>query len=424
MVRKTITRSIAAAAAIGVAALGFAPAAQADNGVFPKRIVIGTTTPVSGPASAGYSFIPQAAKAYFDYLNKSGGVNGRTIDFIVKDDKYSPALTPALTSSLLLQDQAFAIFGALGTDTHNTVIDTLTKQKVPDIFPNTGSPTFGNVKKYPYTIPYLPSYTVEAKVMAKYIQDTAALSSLKPCFFYQDGEFGAGASDGFKAAGLNFALTTSYAASTVTQPFAAQVVKMKAAGCELVVFFGITQATANLLGTSAKVGFKPTWMVTSVGSEPTIIKGILGASATALMNKMYTPSFLTPITDLGNPYVKQMKTLVEASGLPWNFYTFYGVNTAYLLAQAIKAAGPNPTRQGLIDAIQSKGSSFRTAAVVPFVVSKSSHQGLSGYWIGQYDSAGTLGRLTKDVLVATSAPTGTAKAATYKQLGPTPKLLP
>jgi branched-chain amino acid transport system substrate-binding protein len=100
------------------------------------------------------------------------------------------------------------------------------------------------------------------------------------------------------------------------------------------------------------------------------------------------------------------------------------VNTAYLLAQAIKAAGPNPTRQGLIDAIQAKGSSFRTAAVVPFVVSKSSHQGLSGYWMGQYDSAGTLGRLTKDVLVATSAPTGTAKAATYKQLGPTPKLLP
>lgn len=424
MVRKTITRSIAATAAIGVVALGLASPAHADNGVFDKRVVIGTTTPVSGPASAGYSFIPQAAKAYFDYLNKSGGVNGRSIDFIVKDDKYSPALTPALTGSLLLQDKAFAIFGALGTDTHNTVIDTLTKQKVPDVFPNTGSPTFGNVKKYPYTIPYLPSYTVEAKAMAKYIQDTASLQALKPCFFYQDGEFGAGASDGFKAAGLDFALTTSYAANTVTQPFAAQVVKMKAAGCQLVVFFGITQATANLLGTAAKVGFKPTWMVTSVGSEPTIIKGILGAAATPLMNGMYTPSFLTPITDLGNPYVKQMKTLVEASGLPWNFYTYYGVNTAYLMAQAIKAAGPDLTRKGLINAIQSQGSKFRSAAVVPFVVSASSHQGLSGYWMGQYDSAGTLGRLTKGVYVATSAPSGTAKLTTYKQVGPTPKLLP
>lgn len=424
MKRSTVLRLVAATAAVGIGAVGLAPAASADNGVYPKRIVIGTTTPLSGPASAGYSFIPQAAKAYFEYLNKSGGINGRSIDFKVKDDKYSPALTGPATSDLLLNDKAFAIFGALGTDTHNTVVDVLNKQKVPDIFPNTGSPTFGNIKKYPYTIPYLPSYTVEAKVMAKYIQDTPALASKKRCFFYQDGEFGAGASDGFKAAGMDFALTTSYAATTITQPFSAQVVRMRAAGCELVVFFGITQATGNLLRTSAAVGFKPTWMVTSVGSEPVILNGIIGANTKALMNGMYTPSFLTPITDTGNPYVAQMKTLVEASGLPWNFYTYYGVNTAYLLAQAIKAAGPNPTRQGLIDAIQAKGSSFRTAAVVPFVVSKSSHQGLSGYWMGQYDSAGTLGRLTKDVLVATSAPTGTAKAATYKQLGPTPKLLP
>jgi hypothetical protein len=199
---------------------------------------------------------------------------------------------------------------------------------------------------------------------------------------------------------------------------------MKTAGCQLVTFFGITQATAALLATSAKVGFAPTWMVTSVGSEPTIIKGILGAAATKLMNKMYTPSFLTPITDLGNPYVSQMKTLVEASGLPWNFYTYYGVNTAYVLAQAIKAAGPDLTRKGLLNALQTKASSFRSAASVPLVVTTTSHQGLTGYWMGQYDSAGTLGRLTEYVMLATSAPTGGAKRAVYTQVGPTKKLLP
>ena len=424
MKRSIALRLVAATAAVGIGAIGVAPMASADNGVYPKRIVIGTTTPLSGPASAGYLFVPAAAKAYFEYVNKSGGINGRMIDFKIKDDKYSPALTRGRTSELLLNDKAFAIFGALGTDTHNTVVDVLNKQKVPDMFPNTGSPAFANIGKYPYTIPYLPSYTVEAKAMAKYIQDTSSLTGLKRCFFYQDGEFGAGASDGFKAAGLDFALTTSYAAATVAQPFAAQVVKMKAAGCQLVVFFGITQATANLLGTSAKVGFKPTWMVTSVGTEPTIIKGILGAAAVPLMNGMYSASFLTPITDVGNPYVKQMKTLVEASGLPWNFYTFYGVNTAYVMAQALKAAGPDLTRNGLIQAVQANGSKFRSAAVVPFVVSSSSHQGLTGYWIGQYDSAGTLGRLTKGVYVATNNPSNTAKLTAYTQVGPTPKLLP
>jgi branched-chain amino acid transport system substrate-binding protein len=289
---------------------------------------------------------------------------------------------------------------------------------------NTGASQFGNVKKYPYTVPYFPSYAVEAKVMAYYIQQTPALANLKRCFMYQDGDFGTDASNGFKAAGMSFATTTSYSAATVAQPFAAQVTKLKASGCELVTFFGITQATANLLGTSAKLGFRPTWMVTSVGSEPTILGGVLGASAKALLNKVYTPSFLVPITDVGNPFVSQMKTLVTASGLPWNFYTFYGVNTAYVLAQALKAAGPNLTRNGLMNALQTKASTFRSAASVPMVITAKSHQGLTGYWMGQYDSAGTLGRLTSYVMLATSASKGGAKKAIYKPAGPTRKLLP
>lgn len=426
MSRSRILRTaVVAASAVGVAALGLAvPAQAADPGVYAKRIVIGMTTPQTGPASAGYLYIPKAAEAYFNYVNLNGGINGREIDLMVRDDMYSPAKTQQVTNELILNDKIFAMYGALGTDTHNTVVDTLNKKGIPDVFVNTGASQFGNVKKYPMTFPFFPSYSVEAKVMAKYIQDTASLSNLKRCFMYQDGEFGVDATNGFKAAGMDFATTTSYSAATVTQPFAAQVVKMKTAGCQLVVFFGITQATANLLGTSAKAGFSPTWMVTSVGSEPAIIKGILGASATALMNKMYTPSFMTAITDTGNPYVSQMKTLVEASGLPWNFYTYYGVNTAYVMAQALKAAGPNLTREGLVNALQTKSSTFRSAAAVPMVITTKSHQGLTGYWMGQYDSAGTLGRVTKGIYVATSAPTGGAKAATYTQLPPTRKLLP
>lgn len=424
MIRRLVKAVAVPAVALSVAAVGLASPAHADNGVYPQRVVIGTTSALSGPASPGYMYIPAAAKAYFDYVNKSGGINGRMIDFVIKDDKYSPALTGQATSELLLGDKVFAIFGALGTDTHNTVVETLNSQKVPDMFPNTGASMFGNIKKYPYTIPYLPSYAVEAKAMAKYISDTPDLNAKTRCFMYQNGDFGIDASNGFNAAGMTFATTTSFAAASIPQGFAAQAIKMKTAGCQLVVFFGVTSATAVMLKTAAAVGFKPTWMVTEVGSEPTIIKALLGPAATALMTGMYTPNFAAPVTDVGNPYVAQMKTLVEASGLPWNFYTYYGVNTAYVMAQAIKAAGPNLTRNGLIQAVQSKGASFRSAAVVPFVVSASSHQGLSGVWMGKYDAAGTLVRLTPGVLVATSAATGGAKAATYKQMPPTAKLLP
>jgi hypothetical protein len=144
------------------------------------------------------------------------------------------------------------------------------------------------------------------------------------------------------------------------------------------------------------------------------------------MTGMYTPQFLVPITDTGNPYVSQMKTIVEAAGLPFNFYTYYGANTAYVLSQALKAAGPNLTRKGLVKALQANAKNFRSAAVVPFIITKSSHQGLTGFYMGQYDSAGTVVRLGKpnQVYVAGNAGGSLAKVATFRPPAPTKKLLP
>jgi len=320
------------------------------------------------------------------------------------------------------------MFGALGTPTHSAVVADLNRRGIPDVFVNTGSSNFDNPSKYPTTFPYFPSYVVEAKVMASYIQSDGALNGKKRCLFFQDGEFGENAEKGFNAAGMKFDTTVSYFSGQQVAPFTSQVTKLKSAGCELVVFFGVTSATGVLFRTAAALSYKPTWMITSVGSEPTIVGNIVGsaAAAKAALNGVYTPSFLTPITDVGNPYVSQMKTLAEAAGLPWNFYTYYGINTAYVLAQAIKSAGPNLTRKGLIKAIQTNGRNFKSAASVPFLSTATSHQGLTGYWMGKYDSDGVLVRQGKanQVILAGNSSTGTAKAATYKQPAPTRKLLP
>jgi ABC-type branched-subunit amino acid transport system substrate-binding protein len=260
--------------------------------------------------------------------------------------------------------------------------------------------------------------------MAYYIQNDAALNAKKRCLFYQDGEFGENAEKGFNAAGMKFATTVSYFSGQQVAPFTSQITKMKSEGCELVVFFGVTSATAQMLGTAARAAFRPTWMITSVGSDPSVLGGTLGANTNALLNGIYSPSFLVPIQDTGNAYVKQMKVIADAAKLPWNFYTYYGINTAYVLSQAIKAAGPNLTRKGLITAMQTKASTFRSAAVVPMVISAKSHQGLTGYYMGQYDGGGQLVRKTSYIMTANSASSGTAKKATFRPGAPTPKLLP
>ncbi|MDA2988105.1 MAG: ABC transporter substrate-binding protein, partial [Actinomycetota bacterium] len=355
------TRAIAIASitALGIAGL-ISPASAADPGVTSSKITIGMTTPLTGPAAPGYKDIAPAAAAYFDYVNANGGINGRKVDLKVYDDAYNPAKTKVGTNQLINRDKIFAMYGALGTPTHSAVVSDLNRRGIPDIFVNTGGAAFDNPKRYPMTFPYFPSYIVEAKAMGYYIQNTPELSGKKACLMYQDGEFGENAKTGFNAAGLSFATETSYYSGQQLAGFASQVTTLARAQCELVVFFGVTSATAVLLGTAAKAGFKPTWMVTSVGSDPDIIGALAGTKA--LLTGVYVPSWIVPIQDTKNAYVRQMKVIADRAKLPWNFYTYYGINTAYVLAQALDAAGPNLTRKGLVNALQTQAASFRSAA--------------------------------------------------------------
>src|SRR5450756_359281 len=111
----------------------------AQVGVTKDTVTIGATFPLTGVAAPGYSEIPSGAQAYFDYVNANGGVNGRKIKYIVRDDGYDPTTTSEVTNELVLKDQVFAMLGALGTPTHSAVVDFLNSEKVPDLFVSSGS---------------------------------------------------------------------------------------------------------------------------------------------------------------------------------------------------------------------------------------------------------------------------------------------
>ena len=103
---------LAAVAAVAVSAAG--GAVKADPGVTATTVKIGGTFPLTGPASL-YKTIPAAEKAYYDYVNDHGGVNGRKIDFTILDDGYDPSKTVPLAQQLVEKDKVFAAVGSLGT---------------------------------------------------------------------------------------------------------------------------------------------------------------------------------------------------------------------------------------------------------------------------------------------------------------------
>jgi len=121
------------------------------TGVTDTTVTIGSTDPLTGPAAPGYSEIPAAAQAYFNYINANGGINGRKITLKYLDDAYNPTQTVTLTKQLVLQDKVFAMVGALGTPTHTKVVDFLNSSRVPDLFVASGCSCWDQPKAHPYT---------------------------------------------------------------------------------------------------------------------------------------------------------------------------------------------------------------------------------------------------------------------------------
>src|SRR5437899_1590882 len=84
-------------------------------GITATTVTIGSTQPLTGPAAPGYSEIAPASNAYFKYVDAHGGVFGRTIKYDYLDDQYNPTSTSSQTRKLVLQDNVYAVFSALGT---------------------------------------------------------------------------------------------------------------------------------------------------------------------------------------------------------------------------------------------------------------------------------------------------------------------
>ena len=103
-------------------------------------------------------------------------------------------------------------------------------------------------------------------------------------------------------------------------------------------------------------------------------------------------SFFPDAKDINDEYVSQfMKINMSYNpGVSFDNVVLQAMNTAMLTVQALRAAGKNLTRAGVISAMETKGSTFASAGLVPLNYSKTSHVGYNGYWFGQLNAKGEL----------------------------------
>jgi ABC-type branched-subunit amino acid transport system substrate-binding protein len=337
---------------------------------------------LTGPAAPGYSEIAPASQAFFDYVNAHGGVYGRKIHLIIKDDAYNPTETVTVVHQLVLQDNVFGIFEGLGTPTHTKVVGFLNASKVPDIFVASGCPCWDNGASQPYTFGWQPNYTIEGKILGQYIKQHFA--GKKIGVLYQDDDFGKGGLTGIgdEVPASDIVAKEPYQSGVTS--LAAQVTAIKAAKATVMVDFTVPIYTAIAQLTSFTLGYKPQLVVSNVGIDPTTVGGLLKsiskgkASGTALIEGAITDGYIPSSSDLSNPWIALFKKIHDQydSSAPFDGNVEYGMANAYTLVQALQAAGKKLTRQGLVKAIEQDGAKWTGPGLVPFPLRDDRARGL------------------------------------------------
>ncbi|MGY1600638.1 ABC transporter substrate-binding protein [Geodermatophilus sp. SYSU D00815] len=359
-----------------------------DVGITEDTITIGAHYPLTGPAAPGYSEIPTGVQAYFDWVNDNGGVHGRQIEYVFRDDAYNPTNTANVVNELVLDEEVFAVMGGLGTPTHSAVLDFLNGESVPDLFVASGSLLWDNPGENPYTFGWQPDYESEGKIIGQYVAENFA--DAKVGLLLQADDFGEDGEAGVRQY-IDEQVVDVQTYVPGTTDFTAQIAGLQAAGADLVIGFTTPTYTAISQLTALRTGFRPQWIYSNVGSDPGLVGSLLAnfsqgqVSDASLLNGTITTEYMPGVDVPDDPWVQQWQEIWDASGQEGELTNFriYGMAQAYTMVQALLAAGQNPTRDSLVEAVEENGQDWEGPWYAPFRYSADRHAGISGVKVVQ-----------------------------------------
>jgi branched-chain amino acid transport system substrate-binding protein len=350
-----MTRIVIALAALAFAGLAGA-ATTGTPGVSSTTVTIGSSGPLTGEAAAAAGVL-RGADGYFKYVNARGGVNGRKIDFKFLDDAYDPSQTVQNVRQLIQQDNVFALFSVVGTNSNLAIRDFTNAAGVPQVFSAAGATTFGrDYAKYPWTIGYLPPYAEEGKVYAKHIITSGAAKTAKIAVLYQSDDYGKDLLSGFRS-GLGsqarklIVQTVGY--DPTTSDVQSQVAQLKASGANTFMIFAFGKFAIQSFVYANKLGWKPQIYVNDVASASSIMALEPASTSEGAISILWGKDPATPKFK-GDPGValaaKIIKRYIPGAN-PSDGFLVAGMAEAFSFVDALKAAGKNLTRKGLMTAV-------------------------------------------------------------------------
>jgi ABC-type branched-subunit amino acid transport system substrate-binding protein len=326
--------------------------ARADEvGVSADAILFGQVAALEGPSSALGRGMRQGIVAAFAEINAKGGIYGRKLKLLSRDDGYDPDRSVAQTRKLIEEDQIFALIGAVGTPTSIATVPIASALNVPFIGPFTGA-EFLRAPELHNVVNIRASYSAEAEAWIKHLTEDLNFKSI--AIFYQDDAFGRDGLAGVKRAlakrGLELTAEGTFERNTRAVGAALRVIKRSEP--EAVVMVGTYGPCAEFIKLAHKQGFDPTFVnISFVGANA--LARELGNDGSGVIVSQVVPFPWDTSLKVVADYQAAEKALDP--GLSPDFVSLEGYLSGRLAAAALEMAGPNPTRSDLLRIINDGG---------------------------------------------------------------------
>jgi branched-chain amino acid transport system substrate-binding protein len=332
-------------------ALGVFFLAQALAATAREDLVIGQVSPLTGTiAGTGSEYVAGGA-AYFAHVNDTGGIHGRKIRVVVKDDSYKPEQTLGLTRQLLTEDKPLALFGFVGTAN----VLALGKNKVLEeagialLAPYTGAQDLREPMN-PYIFHIRASYTDETASMVEHLN---TIGVHRIAVMYQDDPFGKSGLTGAEAAmqklGLKLVAKGGYD-RTKPEEVDAAVAAIAPASPDAIIMVSVNRASAAFIKKMRAKGSKARLFSISVVNFKELLKNAGEDNARGIGISQVMPYPYSSKV----PVAREFQTLM-AKYQPDKVVSYASMESfiaAKILVEAIRRSGPEPTRQKILSQLE------------------------------------------------------------------------
>lgn len=340
----------------GLAALCWAAAAsgargQSENvGVHADSIVFGQSAAFTGLAAQLGLNMRLGVRAAFEEANRAGGVHGRQLRLVARDDGYEPE-EAATNARALIEAGVFALIGGVGTPTSRSAEPVASSESVPYIAPFTGA-EFLRADERPYVVNLRASYYQETAEMVERLTRDLGFRSI--AVLYQADSYGAAGLAGVERAlaARNMELAGKESYMRNTRAVKRALLGLRDARPQAVIIIGAYQPVAEFVKWSRRIGFAPVFVnISFVGSNALL--AALGAEGNGVVVTQVVPF----PRDASVPVVARYQAALRAvdpSAEP-GFVSLEGYLAGRLAVEGLERAGDDPSREGFLAALNEAG---------------------------------------------------------------------